>query len=196
MPCPEEQFRLHRIAAAPQFIGQAALFRLQALEPHQFSYILHAVNDELHLAIVAQQRRIHRTPVALLEPAAEFLGPPDVILLRRHGMPSLGGQNVAQRCEKILHSRRLRVVWIIREDFEDTAAHDLVRFNQRSLGISVVSHHDGESRVIRKKHQIQAWDGIEQRTKIRQAYFGSQSALVPGGVHCGRAWPRPSYNDA
>lgn len=125
-----------------------------AAGPDQLGDLLDPVNEQLDLAVRAEDGGVAGAPVPLL-PLSRPTGCLDVVPLKGHGVALPGLQHPAQGGGQIAHAGRRGVVRVVREDVEEIAAHDL---------LAAAPGHAQELRVDVRVHQV----GRQQRDHAGQ----------------------------
>ncbi len=134
------------------------------LEAHKLGDVLNPMNDKVHSAVGAEYRRILWAPVPFFESAAFRFGPANIVLLDGHGVGPAEFEHANERCPQVIHAGCLRIVGIIREDFENATAQNLLatRHGGEQIGVA-----DGDNSEVRRKDQIQAGSSLKQHPEIR-----------------------------
>src|SRR5689334_25119795 len=103
--------------------------------------------DDVHeLALRVEHRDVGRAPVSLLESPTRGFGPADVVLLDRHGVRGPALAHAIERRAQVADPGGRRVVRVVGEHFEQSAADDLLALGHRGGEIRLVHGRDGEVR--------------------------------------------------
>lgn len=92
-------------------------------DPDQTRHIFDRMQNERD-AVVHEHRKVHRTPISLLELSTLGLRTPHVVLLNRHRVRSARAQHGLQRRTQIARAGRMRIIGIVGKDVEQIASHD------------------------------------------------------------------------
>jgi len=113
--------------------------------------------DQRHDLALAQDRRVERLPVTLLETASRS-SKGDVVFLNRHGVRTARRARRLQRSAKVAHAVGGRIVRIVRKRFEHRDADQVLPTGPGKVQILLVDVDDVEFRV---EDQIAMWNRVE-----------------------------------
>jgi hypothetical protein len=132
-------------------------------QPDELGHVLDPVDDVADTAQVVHDGRVHRAPVAHLEPPALGLRPADVVLLHRHRVRPARLAHPLERRAQVADAGRGRIVGVVGEDVEDAAPEDVVAADH-GRGQVRLAHRDDAKVGI--EHQEQTRRTLEQRPKV------------------------------
>ena len=168
---PQVDLGLHLLRAAPELFGELRLLGPLLLEADELRHVFDPVDDVRHPA-VHEDRRIDGAPVPLLEPAALGLGSANVVLLDRHGVGDTILEHPVERGSQVSGPGGVRVVGVVREDVEETAAEDLLPLGHRGAQIRIARCHDLQ---VRGQHEIEPGGRLEERPEVRVCHPGRRT---------------------
>src|SRR5690242_1791646 len=152
--------------------------------------------DDVHeLALCVEHRDVSRAPVSLLESPTRGFGSADVVLLDRHGVRGPSLAHAIERRAQVADPGGRRVVGVVGEHLEQSAADDLVALGHRGGEIRLVYGRDGE---VGRQDEIRAGRRLEQETIVRGgdraagAAHETAAAWANGPTVCSRKCPRRS----
>jgi hypothetical protein len=129
----------------------------------ELGHVLDPVDDVPDAAQVVQDGRVHRAPVAHLEPAALGIRPPDVVLLHGHRVGPAGLAHPLERRAQVADAGRRRIVGVVGEDVEDAPSQDVVAADHGRSHVRVAHRGDAEVGV---EDQERARCSLEQRPEV------------------------------
>jgi hypothetical protein len=171
----EVDLRFHLLRPAPELLGELVLLAPELLQADELGHVLDAVDDVRDPPVGADDGRVHRAPVALLEAA---VGPPDVVLLHRHRVGDTVREDPVDRGLQVPDAARVRVPRVVREDLEQGTAEDAFARRHGRAQIGVAHRDDGQ---VGGEDQIRAGRGFEERPKVghRERAYAVRHAIFP-----------------
>lgn len=161
-----------------------SLGALDFLEPNPIGHVLDAVNEMGDAALGIDHGSVPSAPVAALEAAGAARCARDVVAQRRNLVAFTGGDRGLERFAERVDAECVGRVGVVREDFENWAAHNLLSRGVGGAQVGVVGGGDREV-VVGAQDQIRVGGGLEDGLKrfhgTRRGFRGRWDERVPWG---------------